>query len=118
VALSPETMRQFNPYLTCALVRSKALQKELKVFTSSFQEDLAESAELAELVGRIGATLEDMLSRQNTRTTPLHVRMVQGASRVFMRKDREGVDHGLEFDLKVLNETARAIRRPKLQISR
>jgi hypothetical protein len=118
MALPPETMSRFNTYLTGQVVRSRPLRRELEEFTRQFQSDLEDQATLAELVGKIGQTLDDMLSRQNTRTTPLHVRMVQGVAQVFMRTNREGEDLGFDFDLEVLNETARTIRRPKLQISR
>jgi hypothetical protein len=116
MALSPEIKHRFNPYLTGQLVRPRPLRKELEAFTQSFQAELASQPELASLAGRIGQTLEEMLSRQNSRTTPLHVRMVQGTARVFMRKNREAGRLGFDFDLEVINETARTIRRPKLQI--
>ena len=118
MALSPQTKTRFNPYLTGQLVRSRPLRRELEAFCAEFRQELSERPELEKLVTQIGQTLDDMLSRQNTRTTPLHVRMVQGCVRVFMRRDREGQDLDFDFDLEVLNETARTIRRPKLQISR
>ncbi len=118
MAMSAETMRQFNPYLKGELMRSRPLRRELETFTAQFQSELSDQPELAELVGQIGQTLDDMLSRQNSRTTPLHVRMVQGCAQVFMRKGREGDEHGFDFDIEVLNETARVIRRPKLKIVR
>ena len=117
MALSPENMSRFHPYLTTQVIRSRPLRRELEAFTLKFQSELEDKAALAELVGKIGQTLDDMLSRQNTRTTPLHVRMVQGVAQVFMRTNREGEGLGFDFDLEVLNETARTIRRPKLQIS-
>lgn len=118
MALSPQTQTRFNPYLTGQLVRARPLRRELEAFCAEFRQELSEQPEFETLAAQIAQNLEDMLSRQNTRTTPLHVRMVQGCVRVFMRKDRDGEDLGFDFDLEVLNETARTIRRPKLQISR
>ena len=118
MALSADTMRRFNAYLTTGVMRSRPLRRELETYAQQLQADLSDTPELAALAGQIGQVLDDMLSRQNSRTTPLHVRMVQGSAQVFMRKNREGEDLDFDFDLEVLNETARVIRRPKLQIFR
>ena len=99
-------------------MRSRPLRRELETFTAQFQAELSEKPELAALAGQIGQTLDDMLSRQNSRTTPLHVRMVQGCAQVFMRNDRQGEEQDFNFDIEVLNETARVIRRLKLRIVR
>ena len=116
MTLSTDIFQRFNPYLKGSLIRSRALRRELEQYTETLQKDYADKPEIAQLIGRIGTVLDDMLSRQNTRTTPLHVRMVQGCVRVFMRSDRLETAPDFDFDLAVLNETARTIRRPKLQI--
>ena len=116
MSMSPEIFTRFDSYLKGTVIRSRPLRRELESFTTNLRDSFGDRPELADLVLRISTTLDDMLSRQNSRTTPLHVRMVQGCIRVFMRPDRPKHEPDFEFDIAVLNATARTIRRPKLQI--
>ena len=107
-----EIQRWFDSFVTRPLISNRKIRRHLAAELPGLQERLSDlPGAHADASRAVIERVEVLLGGLTVKTSPFHLRLIHGMVHALLREEREGVDLGVDTDVRCLNSVLRTLRR-------